>query len=47
LWREKNVPANVVEAIRSDRISSEALRYAVLRAVLRRAQAPEAGAVNR
>jgi len=42
LWREKNDPAEVVEAIRSDRARSEALRQAALRAVLRRARPPEA-----
>jgi WD40 repeat protein/serine/threonine protein kinase len=43
LWREKKVPAKVVDAIRSDRTPSEALRHAALRAVLRQAQAPQAG----
>ena len=42
LWREKNDPAEVVEALRADRVPSEALRHAALRAVLRRAQPPEA-----
>jgi WD40 repeat protein len=36
LWREKNDPAKVVQALRSDRVPSEALRQAALRAVLRR-----------
>jgi WD40 repeat protein/predicted Ser/Thr protein kinase len=43
LWREKKGTADIVEAIRSDRLQSEALRHAALRAVLRQAQAPEAG----
>jgi WD40 repeat protein len=38
LWREKNDAAQVVEALRADRMLSEALRQAALRAVLRRAQ---------
>ncbi len=42
LWREKNDPAEVVAALRADRALSEALRQAALRAVLRRAQPPEA-----
>jgi WD40 repeat protein len=41
LWREKHDPAEVVEGIRGDRVLSEALRHAALRAVLRRAQPPE------
>ena len=41
LWREKNDPAEVVEALRADRVPSEPLRQAALRAVLRRAQPPE------
>jgi WD40 repeat protein/serine/threonine protein kinase len=36
LWREKNDPAEVVAALRADRVLSEALRQAALRAVLRR-----------
>jgi YD repeat-containing protein len=43
LWREKNDPAEVVKALRGDRVRSEALRHAALRAVLRLAQPPEAG----
>jgi WD40 repeat protein/serine/threonine protein kinase len=43
LWREKNAPANVAEAIRLDRTLSEEQRHAALRAVLRRSHAPEAG----
>jgi WD40 repeat protein len=42
LWCEKNDPAKVVEALRADRVPSEALRQAALRAVLQRAQPPEA-----
>jgi hypothetical protein len=38
LWREKNDPAEVVAALRADRVLSEALRQAALRAVLRRVQ---------
>ncbi len=38
LWREKNDPAGVVDALRADRVLSEPLRQAALRAVLRRAQ---------
>jgi WD40 repeat protein/serine/threonine protein kinase len=40
LWREKNDPAAVVEALRADAVLSEPLRHAALRAVLRRAQPP-------
>jgi len=42
LWREKNGPAEVVEAIRFDRALGEPLRQAALRAVLRRTWPPEA-----
>jgi WD40 repeat protein len=42
LWRDKNDPAEVVKALRADRVPSEALRQAALRAVLRRARPPEA-----
>jgi WD40 repeat protein len=42
LWRQKNDPAAVVEALRADRALSEPLRQAALRAVLRRARPPEA-----
>jgi WD40 repeat protein/predicted Ser/Thr protein kinase len=42
LWRQKNEPAAVVEAVRADRALSEPLRRAALRDVLRRAQPPEA-----
>jgi WD40 repeat protein len=38
LWREKNDPAGVADALRADRVLSEPLRQAALRAVLRRAQ---------
>jgi hypothetical protein len=37
LWRQKNDPAGVVEALRADRVLSEPLHQAALRAVLRRA----------
>ena len=40
LWRQKNDPAKVVEALRADRALSEPLRQAALRAVLRREAAP-------
>jgi WD40 repeat protein len=43
LWKERKDPANVAQAIRSDRMPSEALRHAALRAVQRRAQALDAG----
>ena len=46
LWRQKNDPAEVVEALRADRALSEPLRQAALRAVLRRAQPPEAAPGN-
>jgi WD40 repeat protein len=42
LWREKNNPAEVVAALRADRVLSEALRRGALRVVLRRVQPPEA-----
>jgi hypothetical protein len=42
LWREKRDPSAVVEALRADRALSEPLRQAALRAVLRRAQPPQA-----
>jgi hypothetical protein len=42
LWRQKNDPAGVVAALRADRVLSEPLRQAALRAVLRRALPPEA-----
>jgi WD40 repeat protein len=42
LWREKNVPDEVVGAIRADRALSDALRHAALREVLRRSQPVEA-----
>jgi WD40 repeat protein len=44
LWRQKSDPAGVVAALRADRVLSAPLRQAALRAVLRRAQAPEAAA---
>jgi WD40 repeat protein len=40
LWREKHDLTKVVEALRADRVLSEALRQAALRAVLRKAQPP-------
>jgi hypothetical protein len=46
LWREKNDPADVVDALRADRVPSEALRQAALRGMLRRAQPPEAAPGN-
>ena len=46
LWRPKNDPAGVVAALQADRALSEPLRQAALRAVLRRAQPPEAAAGN-
>ena len=41
-WRQKPDLAGVVAALRADRVLSEPLRQAALRAVLRRAQPPEA-----
>jgi WD40 repeat protein len=46
LWREKNDPAEVAEALRGDRVPSAALRHAALRALLRRVQPPEAAPGN-
>jgi WD40 repeat protein len=46
LWRRKNDPAGVVDALRADRALSEPLRQAALRAVLRRAQPPGAASGN-
>ena len=46
LWRQKNDPAGVVDALRADRVLSEPLRQAALRAVLRRAQPPETAPGN-
>jgi WD40 repeat protein len=46
LWREKNDADEVVKAIRADRASSEALRHAALREVLRRTRPPEAATVR-
>jgi hypothetical protein len=40
LWRQKNDPAAVVEALRVDRALSEPLRHAALRAVLWREAPP-------
>ncbi len=46
LWREKNDPAEVVKALRADRVLSEPLRQAALRAVLRKALSPEGAPGN-
>jgi hypothetical protein len=46
LWRQKNDPAEVAEALRADRALGEPLRQAALRAVLRKALPPEAAAGN-
>jgi WD40 repeat protein len=46
LWREKNDPAEVVDALRADPALSEPLRQAALRAVLRRAIPPETAPGN-
>jgi WD40 repeat protein len=46
LWRQRDDPGNVVEALRADKALSEPLRQAALRAVLRRAQPPEAAPGN-
>jgi eukaryotic-like serine/threonine-protein kinase len=43
LWRQKDDPAAVVEAVRDDRMLSERLRHAAELAVLRRAVPPESG----
>jgi WD40 repeat protein len=40
LWRQKNDPAAVADALRADRALTEPLRHAALREVLRRAQPP-------
>jgi WD40 repeat protein len=42
LWREKNDPAGVVEALRADRALGEPLSHSALRAALRRAVSSEA-----
>jgi WD40 repeat protein len=42
LWRQKNDPAAVVEALRADGALSEPLRQAALRDVMRKARPPEA-----
>jgi WD40 repeat protein len=44
LWRQKNDPAEVAEAVRTDPALSEPLRHAALRAVQRRSLPPEAAA---
>ena len=46
LWRQKNDPAEVAEAVRTDPALSEPLRHAALRAVLRRALPPDAAPGN-
>lgn len=46
LWRENNNPAQVVEALRSDRVPSQALRHAALRAVQRRTLQSNASPVD-
>jgi hypothetical protein len=46
LWRQKNDPAKVVEALRADRGLSESLRQAALRALLRKTLPPDAGPGN-
>jgi WD40 repeat protein len=46
LWRQKNDPAEVVDALRADPALGEPLRQAALRAVLRRAAPPEAAPGN-
>ncbi len=46
LWREKNDPDEVADALRADPALSEPLRRAALRAVLRRAMPPEAAPGN-
>jgi hypothetical protein len=46
LWREKNDPAEVEEALQAGRVPSVALRQAALRAVLRRARPREAAPDN-
>jgi hypothetical protein len=42
LWRQKNNPDEVAEALRADRALSEPLSHAALRAVLRRGMPAEA-----
>jgi WD40 repeat protein/predicted Ser/Thr protein kinase len=46
LWRQKNEPAEVAEALQADRGLSEPLRQAALRAVLRRGQPSEPAPAN-
>jgi WD40 repeat protein len=46
LWRQKNDPNEVVEALRADHALSEPLRHAARRAVLRKALAPDAALAN-
>jgi hypothetical protein len=47
LWRQKNDPVKVVEALRANPELSEPLRHAAVRAVLRRVRPPAAAAGNR
>jgi WD40 repeat protein len=46
LWRQKNSPDAVVQALRADLALSEPLRHAALRAVLRKALPPDAALAN-
>ena len=46
LWRQKHDPVEVADALWVDQVLSEPLRQAALRAVLRRAQPPEAAPGN-
>jgi WD40 repeat protein/serine/threonine protein kinase len=46
LWRQKNDPAAVVDALRADGALTEPLRHAALREVLRKTQPPEAAPGN-
>jgi hypothetical protein len=46
VWRQTNDPAGVADALRADRALSEPLRQAALRAVLRKAQPPDAAPGN-
>lgn len=46
LWCAKKDLAEVVAALQADRVPSEEMRHAALRAVLRRTQPPEAAAGN-
>jgi WD40 repeat protein len=46
LWRQKNDPVQVVEALRADPALSEPLRHAAFRTILRRTLPPEAAPGN-